>query len=168
MLNSSSGNLLCLAGALSCGIASAVMSLTKTVHPPAGATALLAAVDPQAQRLGWFLLPLVMLSTILILGTSLVINNIQRRYPMYWWTPSDLGRRNGSADIEEAPIKDLPFSKESEHSQGLKGYELRITADQVFVPQHIDLAWEERSVLEVLRNRLAETTVRMPEPVAHA
>ena len=36
-----------LAGALAVGASSAVMSMTKTVHPPAGATALLAATTPE-------------------------------------------------------------------------------------------------------------------------
>ncbi|KAG0651147.1 Transmembrane [Hyphodiscus hymeniophilus] len=36
-----------VAGALSVGVASAVMGITKTVHPPAGATALLCATSPE-------------------------------------------------------------------------------------------------------------------------
>ena len=60
------------------------MTVTKTVYPPAGATALLAAVDPQVERLGWYLVPLVLLSAAITLLVSLLINNIQRRYPTYW------------------------------------------------------------------------------------
>jgi CBS-domain-containing membrane protein len=66
------------------------MGITKTVHPPAGATALLAATDPGISRMGWFLLPFVLLCSILMLCCALVVNNIQRQFPMYWWTPVDL------------------------------------------------------------------------------
>ncbi|EEY19543.1 HPP family protein [Verticillium alfalfae VaMs.102] len=79
-----------VAGALSCATATALMALTKTVHPPAGATALLAVVDDSVLDLGWFLVPVVMLGCALMLVTALLVNNVQRRFPMYWWTPEDL------------------------------------------------------------------------------
>lgn len=76
-----------LAGALSVGAASVVMSITKTVHPPAGATALLAATDTTITGLGWWLLALILLGSMLMLTSALIINNIMRQFPMYWWTP---------------------------------------------------------------------------------
>ncbi|KAK5272560.1 hypothetical protein LTR99_001951 [Exophiala xenobiotica] len=80
-----------LAGALAVGLASAIMSFTKTVHPPAGATALLAATNVDVQEMGWWLLPLVLLAAMLMLASALVLNNIAgRRFPVYWWTPVDL------------------------------------------------------------------------------
>ncbi|OQV02272.1 hypothetical protein CLAIMM_07501 [Cladophialophora immunda] len=80
-----------LAGALSVGCASIAMSFTKTIHPPAGATALLAATNVEIQDLGWWLLPLVLLAAMLMLASALVVNNFSgRRYPVYWWTPVDL------------------------------------------------------------------------------
>lgn len=79
-----------LGGALACAAATSLMGLTKTVHPPAGATALLAVVDNRLVSLGWFLIPVMMLGGVLMLSVSLIINNIQRRYPVYWWTPEDL------------------------------------------------------------------------------
>lgn len=80
-----------LAGALSVGVASLLMSVTKTVHPPAGATALLAATNVDIQVLGWWLLPLVLLAALLMLVSALILNNAAgRRFPVYWWTPVDL------------------------------------------------------------------------------
>lgn len=80
-----------LAGALAVGVASLIMSFTKTVHPPAGATALLAATNVEIQDLGWWLLPLVLLASMLMLASALVLNNAAgRRFPVYWWTPVDL------------------------------------------------------------------------------
>ena len=80
-----------IAGALAVGVASVLMSFTKTIHPPAGATALLAASNLEIQEMGWWLLPLVLLASMLMLGSALVVNNgMGRRYPVYWWTPLDL------------------------------------------------------------------------------
>lgn len=80
-----------LAGAISVGLASMLMSATKTVHPPAGATALLASTNVEIQVLGWWLIPLVLLASMLMLASALLLNNLAgRRYPVYWWTPMDL------------------------------------------------------------------------------
>lgn len=66
------------------------MGLTKTVHPPAGATALLAVVDANLARLGWFLIPVMMLGCTLMLAVALLINNLERQFPLYWWTSQTL------------------------------------------------------------------------------
>lgn len=77
-----------LAGSLSTAVAIIAMQVTKTTHPPAGATALLAAVDPAIYGLSWYYLPVVLLSSMLVLATALFINNIQRRYPVFWISPA--------------------------------------------------------------------------------
>ncbi|KAK6524349.1 hypothetical protein TWF281_011257 [Arthrobotrys megalospora] len=82
-----------VAGAVAVGLSSAVMSITNTSHPPGGATALLAAVDVSVARLGWYLLPYVLIGTTLMLGIALAVNNIQRQFPVFWWTPKDTGGR---------------------------------------------------------------------------
>ncbi|KAJ8463998.1 hypothetical protein ONZ45_g17391 [Pleurotus djamor] len=64
------------------------MQITKTTHPPAGATALLAAVDADVRALGWYYLPIILLSSALALAIALLVNNIQRRYPVFWIEPS--------------------------------------------------------------------------------
>ncbi|KAJ7607947.1 HPP family-domain-containing protein [Roridomyces roridus] len=76
-----------LAGSLSTSLAIVAMQITSTTHPPAGATALLAAVNPDVTAIGWYYLPVVLLSSTLILVSALLINNVQRRYPVYWWAP---------------------------------------------------------------------------------
>ncbi|MCJ1458912.1 hypothetical protein MMC28_009288 [Mycoblastus sanguinarius] len=167
MLNPNFESLRWLAAALACGLASAIMTVTKTVYPPAGATALLAAVDPQVQRLGWFLLPLVLLSTAVTLVMSLLVNNIQRQYPSYWWTAADLGKQDGSEDIEKSSSHNSP-GKRPTHAKDSEGYEIKITHDHIVFPEHIYLALEERSMLEVLRNRLADGNLRPSEPAARA
>lgn len=63
------------------------MQMTATTHPPAGATALLAAVNDEVIAIGWYYLPVILLSSALVLVSALLINNIQRRYPVYWFEP---------------------------------------------------------------------------------
>jgi CBS-domain-containing membrane protein len=99
-----------LAGAASCATTTALMALTNSIHPPAGATALLAVVDDKVANLDWYLIPVVMLGCLLMLITALLINNIQRRFPIYWWTEEflrhsqseDQGMGSLERDIESA------------------------------------------------------------------
>lgn len=97
-------------GALACACATAMMALTKTVHPPAGATALLAVIDNTLIHIGWFMLPVMLLGCALMLGVALVVNNIERRFPIYWWTPEDVSkgrsilRRRHSAELKKATV----------------------------------------------------------------
>ena len=166
MLSSNFEHLRWLAGALSCGLASAAMTLTETVYPPAGATALLAAVDPTLSQLGWYLLPLVLLSAVLTLVSSLLINNIQRQYPLYWWTPADLSKKVSSTDIEKIPPSSSGASStrtETTQHDDITGPVIRIFPSHVLVPEVISLSREETAVLEVLRNRLRDTTSHAPD-----
>lgn len=86
-LNSDFENLRWLAGTLATAISIVVMQMTATTHPPAGATALLASVNDDVLNIGWYYLPVILLSSILVFAVALLVNNIQRRYPVYWWTP---------------------------------------------------------------------------------
>ena len=51
-----------LAGSLSTATAIVVMQITETTHPPAGASALLAAVSPEITELGWLVIRKFLLS----------------------------------------------------------------------------------------------------------
>ncbi|KAF8799410.1 hypothetical protein BYT27DRAFT_7149691 [Phlegmacium glaucopus] len=81
-------SLLWLAGSLSCATSVVLMQMTGTTHPPAGATALLAAVNTEVRDIGWYYLPVVLLTSALALVVALFTNNIQRRYPVFWFYPS--------------------------------------------------------------------------------
>lgn len=76
-----------LAGSLSAATALVAMQITNTIHPPAGATALLVATNSSVFEMGWYYLPVVLLSSMLMLVTALLIDNIQRRYPVFWIEP---------------------------------------------------------------------------------
>lgn len=73
-----------LAASLATAFALVVMHLTKTTHPPAGATALLPCIDPHIWALRWYFLPVLLLSSAIVLVTALMVNNIQRQYPKFW------------------------------------------------------------------------------------
>lgn len=78
-----------LAAPLAVATAIAVMHRTKTLHPPGGATALIAVIGgPAVHSLG-FLYALIPAGAgaLVMLLVALVVNNIpkERRYPMFWW-----------------------------------------------------------------------------------
>ena len=155
-LNTNFEDLRWLAGALSCGLASAAMVFAKAVYPPAGATALLAAVDPTVSHLGWYLLPIVLLSSALTLILSLLINNIQRRYPIFWWTPADLSKTSVS-DIEKLRSEHGGSERTgSTNTDPCEHYRIVVSSDGVSVPDRTQLTREEKIILDVLRNRLKE------------
>jgi len=96
-----------LAGSLSTATAIVVMQITETTHPPAGASALLAAVSPEITELGWYYLPIIMLSSTLMLAVALLLNNIQRRYPQFWFVLTPPPNKH------IAPVLETPFGEES-------------------------------------------------------
>jgi len=70
--------------ALSVATAIAVMKLTRTVHPPAGSTAIIAA----HVHLSWsfLVLPVAAGAALLVVLASLYNNGVEhRRYPLYWF-----------------------------------------------------------------------------------
>jgi len=78
-----------LAAALAVATSIALMHATKTLHPPGGATALIAVIGgPQIHRLGYlYALCPVAAGAALMLLVALLVNNIPgtRRYPEFWW-----------------------------------------------------------------------------------
>ena len=78
-----------LAAALAVATSIAMMHASRTLHPPGGATALIAVLGgPKVHQLGYFyvLMP-VALGAVALLLASLVVNNLcpTRRYPEFWW-----------------------------------------------------------------------------------
>ncbi len=82
------GSTLWLAAALAVSLAIVAMLATKTLHPPGGATALIAVIGgPKVHALGFLyaFLPAGAGAMILLL-IALIVNNLakNRRYPEYW------------------------------------------------------------------------------------
>lgn len=83
------GGTLWMAAAVAVSVALAAMMATKTMHPPGGATALIAVIGgPKVHALG-FLYPFVPagLGALILLAVAVLINNLSRnrRYPEYWF-----------------------------------------------------------------------------------
>jgi len=78
-----------LAGAVAVSTAILVMQLTHTLHPPGGATALIAVIGSDALHgLTWqYAFVPVGLGCLLMLGVAVLVNNLarHRRYPLHWW-----------------------------------------------------------------------------------
>lgn len=77
-----------LAAALAVSTAVVIMHLTRSLHPPGGATALIAVIGGQnIHNLGyWYVLTPIATGAFLMLLIALIINNLSphRRYPGRW------------------------------------------------------------------------------------
>ncbi|KAJ5134695.1 hypothetical protein N7476_002100 [Penicillium atrosanguineum] len=143
-----------LGGALACGLTTAVMGLTGTVHPPAGATALLAVTNSQTAGLGWFLFPVMLLGITLMQITALIVNNIQRRFPLYWWTPHPLSQ---SKDTDEEKDHQKAGSDVPSHYEAsLTDVPRRVVVERgdFWVPDGLYLSEVEKRVLGAISERI--------------
>jgi CBS-domain-containing membrane protein len=77
-----------MAAAIGVATAIAVMHLTKTLHPPGGATALIAVVgSDQVHTMGYLYVVMpVFAGALIMLLVALTVNNIpdSRKYPVFW------------------------------------------------------------------------------------
>jgi len=78
-----------IAAAAAVSLSIIVMHLTRTIHPPGGATAIIAVVGGNnVHALGyWYVLTPIGLGVVLMLVVALLVNNLSphRRYPQYWY-----------------------------------------------------------------------------------
>ena len=78
-----------LAEAMAVATSVAVMHATRTLHPPGGATALIAVIgSSEIHKLGFiFALVPVTLGSLILLAVALLVNNLSksRRYPEIWF-----------------------------------------------------------------------------------
>ena len=80
-----------LLGALAVSLALVVMHFTRTLHPPGGATALIAVIGGAEVHAGgyWFVLTPIASGAAIMLAVALLVNNLsanpKRHYPKYWF-----------------------------------------------------------------------------------
>ncbi|KAJ5182643.1 hypothetical protein N7492_000259 [Penicillium capsulatum] len=143
-----------LGGALACGLTTAAMALTGTIHPPAGATALLAVTNSQTAGLGWFLFPVMILGVTLMQVAALLINNIQRRFPLYWWTAQSLAREK-SSDVEKDRAKEAP-SEPSHYEDSLPDNPPRLVVQrgEITIPDGVYISADEWTMLRRISERI--------------
>jgi CBS-domain-containing membrane protein len=93
LMNPNFNDLQWVAGAVACACAALVMCMTNTVHPPGGATAVIATTQANVIAMGWWYPPIVILGAVVMLLVALLWNNVLRQYPVFWWTPSEVGSK---------------------------------------------------------------------------
>ena len=78
-----------LAASVAVATAIAVMHVTRTLHPPGGATALIAVIGGESIHDAgyWYVLAPAGLGAVILLIVALLVNNIPktRRYPEFWF-----------------------------------------------------------------------------------
>ncbi|KAJ2900663.1 hypothetical protein IWW38_000336 [Coemansia aciculifera] len=101
-----------LPGALAVGISIALMGLTNCYHPPAGATAYLAGFySADYVRVGWwFALYPVLPVFLIMISVALILNNLARVYPVYWFTAvpmaSIIPLAEQKTNVAQIPVQD--------------------------------------------------------------
>ncbi|KAF2157981.1 hypothetical protein K461DRAFT_27842 [Myriangium duriaei CBS 260.36] len=80
-----------LSAPLACAAAVLAMRLTNTLHPPGGATAVLAITTTSVSQMGWWFVLVIMMGATVMVGVGCVVNNIGRRWPLFWWSGEEMG-----------------------------------------------------------------------------
>lgn len=162
-----------VSGAVGCALASWLMSITNTIHPPGGATAVLAPIQPQVIAMGWRYVPLILLDSVLMVIVALIFNNIARQYPLYWWSSGSVGskltaeRRKQDGDDAEAKdaekggkqsdaSSDITLKREQSNHIDLvsDSGEIQITPHRIRMPPHIKLDGNEIVLLHSIQERI--------------
>jgi len=135
------------------------MLLTNTVHPPGGASAVLAATVPEVMEMGWAFVGLAALGSVVMTLVGLVTNNMMRRYPVYWWTPDEVGRKRR---------RDMDEEKREDVERGVDVRRVMVTTEELQMPEWLVLSVEEAVVLESLRQRLRDRIGMLEERILRA
>ena len=138
--------------------------MLKIIHPPSGGTALIAATQADIRALGWYYIPVVMLSAVLMITVGLIANNVQRRYPMYWWTSTPFKSRHpvvvGKVEtLEEGSVPTLDGAGSStielhDFEKGREG--ILVSAENIVIPEFLALSYDQRAVLDELQIKIKE------------
>ncbi|KAI8149405.1 HPP family protein [Fennellomyces sp. T-0311] len=132
-------------GATSVALTLVAMQLTKTVHPPCGATALLPLAQPDIGELGWLYIGIMALSSTIMLVVALLIDNIERRYPVYWWKVA----------VPPSPRNDIEISLQDDSSKETVAEQQFIIFGQAISPGTLNP--EEEDFLRKVVTRLQKT-----------
>jgi hypothetical protein len=158
---------------LACGLASAAMLLSGTVHPPGGATAVLAVTDAGLRGLGWNLIPLVAVACAIMLGVAVLGGNVLRRYPVYWWSVRETGawwksKEDESKETERSgsvgSVGSVAFSESGDDRNDLD-LVMILSRRGIVVPPELVLDETEVGVLKGIMARLNNRAVKTQDIV---
>ena len=69
--------------------------------------------------MSWNYLPVVLASSLIMLGWACIINNLcRRRYPIYWWSPESNWLQGGDDTEKEENLKTLEEGKMRRYEDG--------------------------------------------------
>ena len=159
--------------ALACACANLGMSITGSVHPPGGATAIVACIDPNVIRMGWMFPVLMLLASVLICAVACLFNNTLRQYPTHWWTSGETGQRWGGlrdkcetkAGLERGQGRDddpahgpskLALSPVTSLSNAGTEPGMIVGLNGIHLPHGLMLTQDERAVVELLQTRIRD------------
>ena len=160
-----------LAGAVATGAASFAMGATNSVYPPGGATALMAVIDAKVEALGWMLIPLILLGTVIMILWALLINNVQRRFPLYWFTARRVGKPErswtGTSTTSREEEQILEYVKGNSESKVDAQNIVVIKNEQIVLPESFGVGPEEVSMLVILKRRVDDDDSKkhIPSPM---
>lgn len=152
-------NHLYIGAALSTAIASVVMSILGCVHPPSGATALIPLIDSDIGQMGWWYIPVQLVSSTVIIGVGLITNNVVRRYPVYWWTSYSKPKIIDDEEKTESNIKSNEIgAMNSVESILIKNDNIIISRNELIIPDSIslELSEVEHLALNTIKLKLQE------------
>lgn len=165
MLNPAMEDHLYLAAALSTAVSSVVMTITNTVHPPAGASAYLAAGDASVRKLGWFYIVVQIVIFLIITGTACVFDNLIDQYPLAWWSQEETGYwlpwakkpAASSTETDKDSAIGVPATKvhttiERDAPESL----IVISGNRIDLPEHLDITEEDKRILLRLQDQLSK------------
>ena len=69
-------------------------------------------MNEEIRDIGWYYLPVVLLTSALALVVALITNNIQRRYPVFWFYPSPVKAKVSPGILPQADETREGTSKE--------------------------------------------------------
>jgi hypothetical protein len=113
-------SLVWLTGSISVALSLCLMTATGTLHPPGGATAVLCATNAQVERLSWRVLPVVLLSSVLMVTWNLIWMNLGRkRYPTSFvaGAPSTAAEGNVLAYLHDLFVKHYKSTARHNHKE---------------------------------------------------
>lgn len=145
-------------GALSVALLSVAMSVLNCVHPPAGASALLPSADEQIRLMGWWYLPVQLVSSVLIICVACITGNVVRSYPVYWWTAGKVGKPEQKPMEEKIEPVIVSESLDIEHGvEYIAGaQDITISQTKITVPGDLQLDDIQLEWLDTIQKRLAQ------------
>lgn len=93
-----------------------------------------------------------------MLIVACIVNNIQRQFPLYWWTAVSLPVPTSRNDIERQSSSSESETKceDNEEVEFASRDDIVITNEHVLLPDWIQLGMEQKALLEAIQTQLQE------------